>query len=120
MIIEQNNLNQVDYDTDMLERVRDECGDYLKSLELDRVDIYQAPEVEMNEGVTDAVHQTVVREMQPSNTKSGLDQNAEKNAKIARLRSGSRTKHQEDGRPVWDIHHQKVPVDSISSLKHKN
>ena len=31
-IIEQNNLNHVDYDTDMLEKVRDECGDFLKSL----------------------------------------------------------------------------------------
>ena len=41
----------------MLERVRDECGDFLKSLELDRVDVYEAPAVEMNEGVTDTAHQ---------------------------------------------------------------
>ena len=34
-IIESNNLSQVNYaDTDMFERVRDECGDYLKSLEM--------------------------------------------------------------------------------------
>ena len=36
-IIDQNNLNQVDYDTDMLERVRDECGDFLKSIEMNAV-----------------------------------------------------------------------------------
>ena len=33
-IIDQNNLNQVNYDSEMLERVRDECGDFLKSLEM--------------------------------------------------------------------------------------
>ena len=35
-MIEQNNLSQVmnNADTDMFERVRDECGEYLKSLEL--------------------------------------------------------------------------------------
>ena len=35
-IIEQNNLSQVmqNADTDMFERVRDECGEYLKSLEM--------------------------------------------------------------------------------------
>ena len=38
-IIDQNNLNQVDYDTDMLERVRDECGDFLKSLEMNTLEI---------------------------------------------------------------------------------
>ena len=40
-IIDQNNLNQVDYDTDMLERVRDECGDFLKSLEMDTVELHE-------------------------------------------------------------------------------
>ncbi len=53
-IIEQNNLNHVDYDTDSLERVRDECGDFLKSLELDKLDVFDnAPD--MNEGVGEAV-----------------------------------------------------------------
>lgn len=113
-IIEQNNLNHVDYDTDMLEKVRDECADYLKSLEMDhRVDIYcEPPALEMNEGVTDAIHGTVMREMPQMNSKQSLDKTAEKNAaKIARLRSGSRPKviagdngagcHQ----TPWDPHH---------------
>lgn len=56
-IIEQNNLNHVDYDTDMLEKVRDDCADYLKSLEMDRTEVYhEPPTAEMNEGVADAVH----------------------------------------------------------------
>lgn len=108
----------MDYDTDNLERVRDECGDFLKSLELDRVDVYEAPAIEMNEGLTDAVHQTVVREIQPMNSKQGLDKMAEKTAKIARLRSGSRTK--EEGRAPWDPHHKNCTQDSIASLKHDN
>ena len=38
-IIDQNNLNQVNYaDTDMFERVRDECGEYLKSLEASQLE----------------------------------------------------------------------------------
>jgi len=56
LIIETNNLNHVDYDTDSLEKVRDECGDFLKSLEMDRVDVFEAPAVELNEGVIDAIH----------------------------------------------------------------
>ena len=42
-IIDQNNLNQVDYDTDKLERVRDNCGDFLKSIEMNAV--LEFPEV---------------------------------------------------------------------------
>ena len=39
-MIEQNNLSQVmnNADTDMFERVRDECGEYLKSLELSQLE----------------------------------------------------------------------------------
>ena len=38
-IIEQNNLSQVNYaDTDMFERVRDECGEYLKLLEMNQLE----------------------------------------------------------------------------------
>lgn len=72
-IIDQNNLNQVDYDTDMLERVRDECGDFLKSLEMNVVEITEvASPVPMNEGVGDAVSDVMMREMQPT-SKQALD-----------------------------------------------
>ena len=106
-IIDQNNLNQVDYDTDMLERVRDECGDFLKSLEMDTVELHEVVEsvdLNLNEGLGEARSDVQVREMQPTVTKSGLDKTAEKNAKIARLRSGSRTK--DDSRAPWDPHHK--------------
>ena len=57
-------MNHVDYDTDMLERVRDDCADFLKSLEMDRTEVYhEPPGAELNEGVSDAIHQTVVREL---------------------------------------------------------
>jgi len=109
-IIECNNLNHVDYDTDSLEKVRDECGDFLKSLELDRLDVFDnAPD--MNEGVGDAVREAIVREIQPINSKQGLDKTAENNAKMNRLRSASRTKatvenHHNDHRAPWDPHHK--------------
>ena len=38
-IIDHNNLSQVNYaDTDMFERVRDECGEYLKLLEMNQLE----------------------------------------------------------------------------------
>ena len=77
-IIEQNNLNQVDYDTDMLERVRDECGDFLKSLEMNVLEIHEAPALDLNEGVGDATSDMKVRENQPIISKQSLDKTAEK------------------------------------------
>ena len=72
-----------------LERVRDECADYLKSLEMNTVEIHEVPAGELNEGLGEAASKVKVREIQPSNTKSNLDKNAEKTAKMHRLRSGS-------------------------------
>ena len=93
-IIEQNNLNHVDYDTDSLERVRDECGDFLKSRELEKLDVFDNANADLNEGMGDAVREVVVREIQPINSKQGLDKTPENNAKLQRLRSGSRNREQ--------------------------
>ena len=72
-IIDQNNLNQVDYDTDMLERVRDECGDFLKSLEMNTLEIQEVAPVDMAEGLGEATSNVKVREIQPNKSKLGLD-----------------------------------------------
>ena len=109
-IIDQNNLNQVDYDTDALEKVRDECADFLKSIEMDKsLDPYMSVDAasaghEINEGVGEASSDVKVREIAPINSKQGLDKNAaESKARMARMRSGSRTK--DDCRAPWDPHH---------------
>ena len=62
-IIDQNNLNPIDYDVDNLERVRDECGDYLKSLELNVMDISElaSPPIDMSQGLGEAVSNVNVR-----------------------------------------------------------
>ena len=104
----------MDYDTDMLERVRDECGDFLKSLEMDFLAIRKVPSAEINEGVTESVHNTVVREISPINSKQSLD----KNAKMARLRSQSHSK--EDCRAAWDPHHTHCTQDTMHSLRQEN
>lgn len=62
-IIDQNNLNQVDYDTDMLERVRDECGDFLKSLEMNTLEMQEKFPVDMAEGLGEATSNVKVREI---------------------------------------------------------
>ena len=89
----------------MLERVRDECGDFLKSLEMN-MDILDlaSPDLNENEGLGEAISDVKVREIGPVNLKSGLDKTAEKNARMLRMRSGSRTK--DDSRAPWDIHHK--------------
>ena len=103
----------------MLERVRDECGDFLKSLEMDTLELHEPVQpVDLNEGLGEARSDVQVREMQPTVTKSGLDKTAEKNAKIARLRSGSRTK--DDPRAPWDPHHKACAQDSVSTLRQDN
>ena len=62
-IIDQNNLNQVDYDTDMLERVRDECGDFLKSLEMNTLEVQEVAPVDMAEGLGEATSNVRVRDV---------------------------------------------------------
>ena len=106
-IIDQNNLNQIDYDVDNLERVRDECGDYLKSLELNVIDIAElaSPQIDMSQGLGEATSNVNVRQLGPVNSKSTLDKAAEKSTRMARLRSSSRTKDPPDSRAPWDPHH---------------
>ena len=54
-IIDQNNLNQVDYDTDKLEKVRDDCGDFLKSIEMNAVLEYaEVTPIDLSTGLGEA------------------------------------------------------------------
>ncbi len=77
-IVDQNNLNQVDYNSDALERVRDECADFLKSLEMNIEKILEPAHVDLNEGLGEAVSDMKVREILPINSKSSLDKTADK------------------------------------------
>ena len=84
-LIDQNNLNQVDYDSDMLERVRDDCTDFLKAIEVGApVPLeggHAAALLDLNEK-EEATSDVKVREIQPINSKSGLDRNAERSARL--------------------------------------
>ena len=70
----------MDYDSDMLEKVRDECGDFLKSLELNLVELHENAPTDMNEGLGEATSDVIVRELGPISLKSGLDKTADKAA----------------------------------------
>lgn len=111
-------MNQVDYDSEMLERVRDECGDFLKSLELNLVEISELVRPDTCEGLGEAISNVKVREIGPVNSKSTLDKEAARNAKVVRLRSGSRTK--DDNRAPWDPHHRQCMQDTMATLKQDN
>lgn len=102
----------------MLEKVRDECGDFLKSLEMNLIDISELASPDTSEGLGEANTNVQVRELGQINSKSTLDKTAEKNAKVARLRSGSRTK--DDSRAPWDPHHRQCMQDTMATLKQEN
>ena len=57
----------------MLERVRDECGDFLKSLEMNTLQVQEVAPVDMAEGLGEATSNVKVREIQPNKSKLGLD-----------------------------------------------
>ena len=57
----------------MLERVRDECGDFLKSLEMNTLEVQEVAPVDMAEGLGEAASNVKVREIQPNKSKLGLD-----------------------------------------------
>lgn len=59
-----------------------------------------------------------VRELGNINSKSTLDKIAEKNTRMARLRSGSRTK--DDHRAPWDPHHRQCIQDTMATMKQEN
>lgn len=111
----------------MLERVRDECGDFLKSLELSALEMPDLPPPDVNEeGVGAAISDMLEREILPITSKSDLDQNAEKLTQ--RLRSVSRTsnntrngaKEKDDGRAPWDNRHKYGSEDTMQTLKQDN
>ena len=112
----------------MLERVRDECGDFLKSLELSAMEMRDLPPPEVNEeGVGAAISDMLEREILPITSKSDLDHNAEKLTQ--RLRSASRTstntrtggaKEKDDGRAPWDSRHKYGSEDTMQTLKQDN
>ena len=111
----------------MLERVRDECGDFLKSLEMHTLEMPELPPPEVNEeGLGDAISDMLEREVLPITSKSDLDQNAEK--LTARLRSASRTStntrtaanEKEDSRAPWDPRHKYCAQDTMQTLKQDN
>ena len=83
---------------------------------MDRIEVYEMPAVELNEGVTDTVHQTLIREIPPMQSKSSLDKTAEKNAKLARIKS-KENNSKEDFRAPWDPHHTQCTQDSMQSLR---
>ena len=62
-LIDLNILNLVDYDTVMLERVRDECGDFLKSLEMNTLEVQEVTPVDMAEGLGEATSNVRVRDV---------------------------------------------------------
>ena len=120
-IIDQNNLNQVDYNSDALEKVRDDCADFLKSLEMNVKEILEPAHIDINEGLGEAVSDMKVREILPINSKSNLDKAADKSAKLLRLRSGSRTKDlTTDSRAPWDPHHKQCVQDTMQTLRQDN
>ena len=47
----------------MLERVRDECGDFLKSLEMNTLEMQEKFPVDMAEGLGEATSNVKVREI---------------------------------------------------------